>query len=253
MSRLIETKDIRKTYFLAEEVHAVDGISISIETGEFVAIMGASGSGKSTFMNLIGCLDKATSGEYYLDGVETSGLEKNELADIRNHKIGFIFQGLNLIPRTSAIDNVLLPLFYDRRRGLRNPTAKAKLLLEKVGLKERMQHEPSQLSGGQQQRVAIARALVNDPAIILADEPTGNLDSKTSIELMAIFQKLNDENRTILMVTHERDIARYAKRVVELKDGKVLKDYMIQERANAENDLEVLRRNSKGSSVIEVI
>jgi len=237
MSDVIRTKDLTKTYFLAEEVHALRGVSLSVKSGEFLAIMGASGSGKSTFMNLIGCLDKPTSGKYFLDGQDTSQLDSDQCADIRNHKIGFIFQGFNLIPRTSALENVLLPLFYDRKGRIPNQEEKAKWALETVGLSDRMYHDPNQLSGGQQQRVAIARALVNDPAIILADEPTGNLDTKTSIEIMSVFQELNDSGRTVLMVTHENDIAHYAKRAVVLRDGKLLHDEQVPQRRNARKDL----------------
>ncbi len=233
MENVIETRNLSKVYFLAEEVHALRSVSIGIKKGEFVMIMGASGSGKSTLMNLIGCLDKPTSGKYFLDGVDTSELSSNAYADIRNAKIGFVFQGFNLISRTTALENVLLPLQYDRTGRVEDPLQKAKHSLEIVGLAERMDHEPNQLSGGQQQRVAIARALVNDPAIILADEPTGNLDSRTSVEIMAIFQKLNSEGRTIIMVTHEPDIAQYGERIIELRDGNVLRDYRIEKQKNA--------------------
>lgn len=237
MPKVIETRKLAKSYMLAEEVRALRGVDVSVESGEFIAIMGASGSGKSTFMNLIGCLDKPTSGEYILEGIDTSTLKPDEYADVRNHKIGFIFQGFNLIPRSSALDNVLLPLFYDRKERINNPLEKAKSSLEIVGLADRMGHEPNQLSGGQQQRVAIARALVNDPAIILADEPTGNLDTRTSIDIMMIFQRLNDQGRTIIMVTHEPDIARYAQRVIVLRDGMIRMDKKITERRNAVEDL----------------
>ncbi len=237
MSTVIETRKLSKSYILAEEVRALRGVDVTVESGEFIAIMGASGSGKSTFMNLIGCLDKPTSGEYILEGIDTSTLKPDEYADVRNHKIGFIFQGFNLIPRSSALENVLLPLFYDRKERIGNPIEKARSSLEIVGLADRMGHEPNQLSGGQQQRVAIARALVNDPAIILADEPTGNLDTRTSIDIMMIFQRLNDQGRTIIMVTHEPDIARYAKRVIVLRDGMILMDKKITERHSAVEDL----------------
>lgn len=238
MKPVIKTENLTKTYFLADPVHALRGISIEIFSGEFVAIMGASGSGKSTLMNMLGCLDQPTSGKYYLDGIETDTLSSNEYADIRNEKIGFVFQGFNLIARTSALDNVLLPLLYDRRNRIEKPIEKAKSALYSVGLADRMDHDPNQLSGGQQQRVAIARAMVNDPAMVLADEPTGNLDTHTSIEIMAAFQKLNEKGRTIIMVTHERDIARYARRVIDLRDGNVLRDYLVRNHRNAADDLE---------------
>ena len=199
--------------------------------------MGASGSGKSTLMNLIGCLDTPTSGEYYLDGINTSKLTKNEYAAIRNQKIGFVFQGYNLLARTSALENVELPLMYDRAHRITNPAEKALEVLRRVGLEDRIHHEPSQLSGGQQQRVAIARSLVNEPSLVLADEPTGNLDSKMSVEIFGLFQRLNDEGITIVLVTHERDFAKFAKRVVELKDGRVIKDYMIKNRLFALEEL----------------
>ncbi len=234
---VIHTKDIWKTYHLADDVHALRGVSLDIYPGEFIAIMGASGSGKSTFMNLIGCLDKPTKGKYYLDGVDTVTLSRNEYADVRNEKIGFVFQGFNLIPRTSSVENVMLPLLYDRHEHVKDERAKAEDVLRLVGLGDRMDHEPNQLSGGQQQRVAIARALVNDPAILLADEPTGNLDSRTSVEIMALFQDLHKEGRTILMVTHEPDIARYAERVVVLRDGQVRSDFKVEKRRIAKDDL----------------
>ena len=212
------------------EVRALRGISLTIEQGEFVAIMGASGSGKSTFMNILGCLDYSSEGDYYLDNVHVNALNKRQLADIRNQKIGFVFQGFNLLPRTSAVENVELPLLYDRRHHVKNPYKKAIESLRRVGLGERLDHEPSQLSGGQQQRVAIARALVSDPAIILADEPTGNLDTHTSTEVMALFQELNNQGITILLVTHEPDIAQYTKRIVELRDGVLRRDEPVNNR-----------------------
>ena len=227
----IRVNELRKIYRMGEvEVRALRGISLTIEQGEFVAIMGASGSGKSTFMNILGCLDYSSEGDYYLDNVHVNALNKRQLADIRNQKIGFVFQGFNLLPRTSAVENVELPLLYDRRHHVKNPYKKAIESLRRVGLGERLDHEPSQLSGGQQQRVAIARALVSDPAIILADEPTGNLDTQTSTEVMALFQELNNQGITILLVTHEPDIAQYTKRIVELRDGVLRRDEPVKNR-----------------------
>ncbi len=224
---VIQIKDLVKVYKLGEvEVYALQGVSLSIARGEFVAIMGASGSGKSTFMNVLGFLDRPTSGEYLLEGINGERLSRDELAEIRNRKIGFVFQGFNLLSRTSALENVELPLMYAN-----TPTSKRRELAQKalsaVGLEGREHHHPSQLSGGQQQRVAIARALVNEPSILLADEPTGNLDSKTSTEVMAIFQRLNrDLGITIIMITHEPDIATFAKRNILFKDGKIVADHL---------------------------
>ena len=227
----IQVKELRKTYRMGDvEVRALRGLSLSVEPGEFVAIMGASGSGKSTFMNILGCLDYSSEGEYYLDGVHVNSLNKKQLADIRNQKIGFVFQGFNLLSRTTAVENVELPLLYDRRHHAKDAQKKAIESLQRVGLGERLDHVPSQLSGGQQQRVAIARALVNDPALILADEPTGNLDTQTSEEVMALFQELNDQGITILVVTHEPDIAQYTKRIIELRDGELRRDEAVKER-----------------------
>jgi putative ABC transport system ATP-binding protein len=221
---VITVEHLTKTYQLGEiEVHALRGVSVQVNKGEFVAIMGASGSGKSTFMNILGCLDKPTKGKYVLDGLDVGSLSRDQLAQIRNHKIGFVFQGFNLLSRTSAIENVELPLLYGSTPSkVRNE--KAIHALEQVGLADRIDHYPNQLSGGQQQRVAIARALVNDPSIILADEPTGNLDSRTSVEVMDIFQKLNDKGITILLVTHEPDIAEFSRRQIIFKDGRVKTD-----------------------------
>ncbi len=239
---IIKTNDLTKTYLIGDiEVHALKAVDLTIGEGEFVAIMGASGSGKSTLMNLIGCLDKPTSGEYFLDGVNTSKLTKNEYAEIRNQKIGFVFQGFNLLARTSTLENVELPLMYDRQNRIKDPKKKAIEVLERVGLGDRLEHEPNQLSGGQQQRVAIARALVNEPSLILADEPTGNLDSKMSVEVFNLFQKLNDEGITIILVTHERDFAHFAKRIVELKDGHIIRDIEIKNRLIASEELEKLK------------
>ena len=239
---IIKTIELTKTYFVGDiKIPALKAVNLNIDEGEFVAIMGASGSGKSTLMNLIGCLDKPTSGDYILDGINTSKLTKNEYAEIRNQKIGFVFQGFNLLPRTNALENVELPLMYDRLHRIKNPNKKAVEVLERVGLGDRLTHEPNQLSGGQQQRVAIARALVNEPSLILADEPTGNLDSKMSVEVFNLFQKLNDEGITIILVTHERDFAHFAKRIVELKDGYIIKDFEIKNRMIAAQELERLK------------
>ena len=235
---IIETVNLSKTYKIGDvKVPALKSANLKIEESDFLAIMGASGSGKSTLMNLLGCLDSPTSGEYFLDGVNTSKLTKNEYAEIRNQKIGFVFQGFNLLPRTTAIENVELPLMYDRSNRIKDPAKKSIEALERVGLKDRMHHEPNQMSGGQQQRVAIARALVNEPAIILADEPTGNLDSKTSVEVFDLFQQLNKEGITIILVTHERDFARFAGRIVELKDGNIIRDKTIENPLSAKDEL----------------
>jgi putative ABC transport system ATP-binding protein len=235
---VIDTRELTRTYTLGDiAVHALKGIDFSVKSGEFVAIMGPSGSGKSTFMNLLGCLDQPTSGEYYLDGKPVSALTADEYADIRNQKIGFVFQGFNLLARTTAVENVELPLLYDRQRRIKDPRKAAISALERLGLGDRVDHEPNQLSGGQQQRVAIARALVNEPAIVLADEPTGNLDSRTSIEIMSVFQELNSQGITIVLVTHERDMARYAGRIVELRDGHVKRDTPVDNVRDARADL----------------
>ncbi|HKB78958.1 MAG TPA: ABC transporter ATP-binding protein [Thermoanaerobaculia bacterium] len=236
---IIETEGITKTYVSGtNEVQAVRGIDLTVRQGEFVAIMGTSGSGKSTLMNLLGCLDTPTTGSYRLDGVRVDGLGKNELAAIRNQKLGFVFQGFNLLPRTSALENVELPLLYDRRPVKRDTRALAAAALERVGLGERLDHQSSELSGGQQQRVAIARALVTSPALVLADEPTGNLDTRTSMEVMKLFQELNDQGITIVLVTHEPDIAAYAKRIVEVRDGRIRRDEPVAGRRCAALDLQ---------------
>ena len=222
---VIELRGIKRHYDFGEvTVKALDGVDISIEKTEFVAIMGASGSGKSTLMNVIGCLDVPTSGAYILDGVDTSGATDDGLAEIRNEKIGFVFQGFNLLQKTTALENVELPLLYDKRFGGRGAEQKARSALERVGLGARLHHIPNQLSGGQQQRVAIARALVTQPAIILADEPTGNLDTEMSLEIMGLFRELNEAGITIVMVTHEEDIAGWAKRKIVLRDGRVIRE-----------------------------
>jgi putative ABC transport system ATP-binding protein len=239
MSETIVVRDLTKVFRLGEvEVHALQGISLTIAQGEFVAIMGTSGSGKSTLMNILGCLDQPSSGDYLLDGTAVSRLADARLADIRNEKIGFVFQGFNLLSRTSALENVELPLLYDRRHRIADPRGSAVAALQRVGLGNRLDHEPNQLSGGQQQRVAIARALVTRPAIILADEPTGNLDSRTTLEVLAVLQQLNAEGMTIVLVTHETEVARYATRIVELRDGKVLRDHSVEGRRNAAADLQ---------------
>ncbi|HTT66654.1 MAG TPA: ABC transporter ATP-binding protein [Gemmatimonadales bacterium] len=235
---VIRVEAIKKTYFTGKtEVHALRGVNVRIERGEMVAIMGASGSGKSTLMNILGCLDQPTSGSYWLDGVRVDGMSKNQLADIRNAKIGFVFQGFNLLARTTALDNVELPLLYDRSGKKLDTKAMSREALERVGLGDRTHHEPSELSGGQQQRVAIARALVTQPALVLADEPTGNLDTRTSVEVLSVFQELNQQGITIVLVTHEHDIAQYCRRVVELRDGHVVRDTAISDRHVAAADL----------------
>ena len=235
---VIRVENVRKTYITGKtEVHALRSVSVAIQPGEMVAVMGASGSGKSTLMNILGCLDRPTSGEYWLDGVRVDGMTKNALADIRNAKIGFVFQGFNLLARTSALDNVELPLLYNRSGKKLDSKAMAREALERVGLGERLDHEPSELSGGQQQRVAIARALVTAPALVLADEPTGNLDTHTSVEVLSVFQELNEQGITIVLVTHEHDIALYCKRVVELRDGLVVRDSAVPDRRLAAEDL----------------
>jgi putative ABC transport system ATP-binding protein len=242
MMPVIELKSIERTYSSGEvQVRAVRGVSLTIGQGEFVAIMGASGSGKSTMMNTLGCLDRPTGGTYLLDGIDVSKLNRDELADIRNRKIGFVFQGFNLLSRTSAIENVELPMLYSGKRlSPRQMREKALAALDIVGLAQRAGHHPNQLSGGQQQRVAIARALCNEPALLLADEPTGNLDSQMSIEIMGVFQKLNQQGITIVMVTHELDIAHYTKRNIIMRDGSVLSDTPVSQRLNAAEELKRL-------------
>ncbi len=235
----MHTEGVTKVYTMGKtKVHALRGIDLTIQRGEMIAIIGASGSGKSTLMNIIGCLDYPTEGTYYLDGVHVEQMSKNQLADIRNQKIGFVFQGFNLLARTTALENVELPLLYDRSGRKLKVKKMAEAALERVGLGDRMDHEPSELSGGQQQRVAIARALVSNPAILLADEPTGNLDSRTSIEVMALFQELNEQGITILLVTHERDISQCAQRIIELRDGRIIRDEPVLDRRNAALDLQ---------------
>ncbi len=237
---IIQTHDIHKTYQLGEtQVHALRGVTLDIAQGEFVAIMGASGSGKSTFMNILGCLDRPTSGQYLLEGTDVARLDKKQLAAIRNRKIGFVFQGFNLLARTTALENTELPTLY-ARIGKDERRRRATEALKMVGLGDRMHHFPSQLSGGQQQRVAIARALVNQPSIILADEPTGNLDSRTSVEVMGIFQSLNRRGLTIILVTHEHDIAQFTRRNIVFRDGKIRKDEVVPEPMDAEEVLKTM-------------
>jgi putative ABC transport system ATP-binding protein len=236
---LISVRDLTKTYRVGDvDVRALRGVSLAADSGEFLALTGPSGSGKSTFMHLLGCLDRPTSGQYFLNGRNVASLSNRELAHVRNHEIGFVFQGFNLLPRTSALENVELPLLYSRGVAGRERLARAAAALEAVGLGRFLRHHPNQMSGGQQQRVAIARALVNDPLLLLADEPTGNLDSRTSIEMMEIFQRLNSERGlTILLVTHEHDIAEYATRRVAFRDGRIRMDQALTHRRTASADL----------------
>jgi putative ABC transport system ATP-binding protein len=239
---IIELRGIKRHYVVGEVlVKAIRGLDLSVEEGEFVSVMGPSGSGKSTLMNILGCLDKPTEGAYTLDGINTGSAGSDEFAAIRNRKIGFVFQGFNLLPRTTALENVELPLFYshagpDRARK-RYQAERAKHALDEVGLGNRLDHKPSQLSGGQQQRVAIARAMVNDPAFILADEPTGNLDSEMTLEVMSLFQELNDRGKTIVMVTHEPEVAAYTRRIVTMRDGAIVSDERVSARKSAADDL----------------
>jgi len=236
---LVLVDNLVKTYIMGEvKVRALRGVTLKIKRGEFVAVMGPSGSGKSTLMNILGCLDKPTEGKYLLDNVDISELSRNELAKIRNIKLGFVFQGFNLLPRTSALENVELPMLYSDKFDSIERDEKAKEALRSVGLEKRVHHVPSQMSGGEQQRVAIARSLVNDPVLILADEPTGNLDTRTSIEIMNIFQKLNrEQNITVIMVTHEHDISQYAQRIISLRDGKLIEDQIVESRFIADEIL----------------
>ncbi len=243
---LISVRDLTKTYDLGEtQVRALRGVTLDVRPGEFVALTGPSGSGKSTFMHLLGCLDRPTSGQYMLDGRNVSALSKRELSGVRNAEIGFVFQGFNLLPRTSAVENVELPLLYGSRRTGKERRESATASLMAVGLGERLGHYPNQLSGGQQQRVAIARALVNQPKLLLADEPTGNLDSRTSIEVMGIFQRLNRETGlTIVLVTHEPDIAEYGSRIVGFRDGRVTTDTQVESRRQAAIELQKLEQET---------
>ena len=241
MKKLIEIITLKKDYFVGEvTVHALRGVNMDVFEGEFVSIMGASGSGKSTMLNIIGCLDKPSEGDYILDGTHISDLNRNELAALRNRKLGFVFQTYNLLPRTNALDNVELPLLYNASVKTKERRERAKAALESVGLADRMYHKPNQLSGGQQQRVAIARSLVNDPVVILADEATGNLDTRTSYEIMALFQELNSKGKTIVFVTHEPDIAKCASRNIIFKDGMILRQNEVKDRTIASEILATL-------------
>jgi putative ABC transport system ATP-binding protein len=240
---VITVRDLVKTYVVGEiEVRALRGVTLDVGHGEFVSVTGPSGSGKSTFMHILGCLDRPTSGEYRLDGADVSRLTRDQLADVRNRRIGFVFQGFNLLSRTSAIDNVELPLLYHRRgRGGAVRRRRAEVVLDAVGLADRAHHHPNQLSGGQQQRVAIARALINEPSILLADEPTGNLDTRTSIEVLELFQRLNAERGiTVLLITHERDIAEYGTRIIAFRDGRIVSDAPVPRRRAAREELAAL-------------
>ncbi len=252
MTPVVKITDVHKIYDSGEvKVHAVRGISLDLYKGEMMALMGASGSGKSTLMNTLGCLDRPTSGTYLLDNIDISTLDRNELADLRNEKLGFVFQGFNLLARTTALENVELPMLYGKRRvRSREMQERAMHCLSIVGLSDRADHFPSQLSGGQQQRVAIARALVNQPQVLLADEPTGNLDSKTSVEVMGVFQKLNDEGITIVMVTHELDIANYCKRNLVMRDGRVVSDTPVANRSIAEVEMKRLNAAEAAAKLI---
>ena len=244
-SLVVQIQDIHKIYESGEvPVHAVRGVSLDIHRGEFIALMGASGSGKSTLMNMLGCLDRQTKGTYLLDGIDIDKLDRNELADLRNQKLGFVFQGFNLLARTTALENVELPMLYGRHRKASSAEIRERALhcLEIVGLANRADHMPNQLSGGQQQRVAIARGLVNSPQVLLADEPTGNLDSKTTVEVMGVFQKLNDQGITIVMVTHELDVARYCKRNLILRDGVVVRDAPVEGRSIAAEEMSRIKQ-----------
>jgi putative ABC transport system ATP-binding protein len=244
LKKVIETKKLSRVFKNGEiEVHALSDIDMLIHEGEFVAIMGASGSGKSTLLHIIGCLDRPTSGEYSLDNVLVNDLDKNQLADIRNQKIGFIFQSYNLLSRTTALENVELPLIYNRTGQFANSKELAKKALDQVGLSDRMYHRTNELSGGQQQRVAIARALVNNPTLILADEPTGNLDSKSSFDIADLFVQLNNKGKTIVMITHEPEIAKFAKRMIYLRDGRILTDKLIENRSTKADAMKELERN----------
>ena len=244
MGAVISVKDLVKTYIVGEvEVRALRGVSLEVQHGEFVAVTGPSGSGKSTLMHILGCLDRPTSGQYILDGADVSRMTRDQLAEVRNKRIGFVFQGFNLLSRTTAIDNVELPLLYGAGGKMRGAERhkRAMEVLTAVGLGKRYDHHPNQLSGGQQQRVAIARALITNPSILLADEPTGNLDTRTSIEVMGIFQRLNQERGiTVLLITHEHDIAEYGTRIISCRDGHIVTDHPVEHRRNADEELKAL-------------
>jgi putative ABC transport system ATP-binding protein len=250
MKPLIETRKLEKIYVMGDvRVNALRGVDLTVQAGEMAAIVGASGSGKSTLMNLLGCLDTPSSGEYLLEGHRVTRLAADEYADIRNEKIGFVFQGFNLLARTSALENVELPLLYDRQKRIPDPLGEAEKALRRVGLGDRMDHEPNRLSGGEQQRVAIARALVNRPSLLLADEPTGNLDTRTSMEIMALFQELNEQGLTVVLVTHEPDIAKCAARVIEMRDGLVLSDHPVKDRLAARRAPDDAGRRKAGRTI----
>jgi len=252
MTPVVQIKDLERVYDSGEvKVHAVRGVSLELQRGEFLAVMGASGSGKSTLMNTLGCLDRPTSGSYLLDGIDVLKLDRNALADLRNEKLGFVFQGFNLLSRTTALENVELPMLYGKNRGSSKQLRERALhVLDIVGLSNRADHFPSQLSGGQQQRVAIARALVNQPQVLLADEPTGNLDSRTSVDIMGVFQKLNDQGITIVMVTHELDIARFCKRNLIMRDGRIVSDVQVTHRSSADVELQKLHAAETDAKLI---
>jgi putative ABC transport system ATP-binding protein len=251
---VIEVRGVTKVYSMGDnKVHALRGVDLTVFPGDMISVMGSSGSGKSTLMNILGCLDVPTSGSYVLDGVRVDGLDRNALADLRNQKLGFVFQGFNLLARTSAVENVELPLLYDRAHRWTNPRAMAAEALARVGLGDRLDHQPSELSGGQQQRVAIARALVTQPTLLLADEPTGNLDSHMTVEVMALFQELNAQGITILIVTHEPDVAKYGKRIVEVRDGRIIHDHPVADRRSAADDLAALSPLDPEEAVTETM
>lgn len=244
--KVIRTVGLERTFTIGQtEVRALRGVDLEVAPGEMVAIMGASGSGKSTLMNILGCLDSSSAGSYHLGGIRVDGLDRDQLAEIRNQRIGFIFQGYNLLARTSAAENVELPLLYDRGGRSKDTKKLAAAALGRVGLAGRLEHLPSELSGGEQQRVAISRALVTEPSLLLADEPTGNLDSQTTVEVCAIFQELNDQGLTIVVVTHEPEVAQYATRIVELRDGRVIRDEPVSDRRSAAVDLRRLEERGE--------
>ena len=249
MTPIISVRDLVKTYRVGDvDVRALRGVTLDVLPGEFVALTGPSGSGKSTFMHLAGCLDRPTAGEYLLNGRDVAALHKRELSRVRNREIGFVFQGFNLLPRTTALEQVELPLLYGAPVPAKERRARAAAALRSVGLGDRLDHHPNQLSGGQQQRVAIARALVNDPVLVLADEPTGNLDTRTSLEVMGIFQKLNAQGLTVVLVTHEHDIAEYATRIIRFRDGRIVADRPVTERRDAAAEAAAFRDDEAGAA-----